>query len=383
MPFPRNALKAVYAFLILAACLRVCVAASDDIGHRLDHAATAFANNRHFMGSVLVAKGNKILLSKGYGMADIEWNVPNTPDAKFRLGSITKQFTATAILQLAERHKLSVQDLACSYFVGCPAAWKKITIRELLSHTSGIHSYTDDKDFPTPAFIRVPKTPTEIVLLSKDKPLDFAPGTKWRYDNTGYILLGAIIEKASGEKYADYLKKHIFDPLGMSDTGYDVTAMVLHHRASGYQPCGQSLCNADFIDMSLPYAAGSLYSTVQDLYKWDRALYTDKVLSKGSRERMFTPVMENYGYGWMLGPMANHKQIGHGGGIFGFTTYIARFPNDDAVVIVLSNNMASDTRALTAALAGTLFNEKVVLPGERKSISLNSSMPGTLAERSK
>ena len=134
------------------------------------------------------------------------------------------------------------------------------------------------------------------------------------------------------------------------------------------------MCNADYIDMSLPYAAGSLYSTVRDLYKWDRALYTDKILGKASRDLMFTPVLQNYGYGWMIGPLANHKQVGHGGGIPGFASYIARFPEDDAAVIVLSNNIASNAQAVAAALAGTLFGEKVVLPGERKPISLQSAV---------
>ncbi len=371
---------ALFSALSPAACLAADAPA--DLPSHLDHVVVQFVQHRHFMGTVLVAKGGSILLDKGYGMADLEWNVPNTTDAKFRLGSVTKQFTATAILQLAEQHKLSVQDPACNYFGSCPDTWKKITIHQLLSHTSGIPSYTGFKDFEKPASLRIPKTPAEILLLSKDKPLDFPPGTDWKYDNSGYIFLGIIIEKVSGEKYADYVKKHIFDPLGMTNTGYDETAVVLPHRASGYQPClppgengaGDTLCNSDYIDMSLPYAAGSLYSTVDDLYKWDRALYTDKILSKASRDLMWTPVKRNYGYGWMLGPMANHKQIGHGGGIPGFTTYIARFPDDNAAVIVLSNNVAGDSEPLTAALAATLFGEKVELPGERKAIHLDATI---------
>lgn len=347
---------------------------SGDLAARLDRAASAFQEHRHFMGTVLVAKSERVLLEKGYGMANLEWSVPNVPDAKFRLGSITKQFTATAILQLAEQHKLSVQDTACKYFDSCPDAWKKITIHQLLSHTSGIPSYTDSADFPKPTFLRIPKTPSEILLLTKDKPLEFEPGKQWKYSNSGYIFLGIIIEKVSGEKYADYIKKHIFDPLDMSNSGYDDTEMVLPHRASGYQPCGQALCNADYIDMSLPYSAGSLYSTVQDLYKWDRALYTDKVLGAASRKLMFTAVLKDYGYGWMLAPMVNHKQIGHGGGIPGFSSYIARFPEDDAVVIVLSNNIAANAGAVTAALASTLFGEKVSLPGEMKAIPLSASV---------
>ena len=384
MPFRRIAL--VTAFLVVAAIFPAsrCFAQNGEVAHsepgandlsaRLDQAASAFQANRHFMGTVLVAKGGHILLEKPYGMANLEWNVPNTVDAKFRLGSITKQFTATAILQLAEQHKLSVQDPACNYFDSCPEAWKKITIHQLLSHTSGIRSYTDEKDFDKPPSIRIPKTPAEILLLSKDKPLEFDPGTKWKYDNSGYIFLGIIVEKVSGEKYANYIKKHIFDPLGMSNSGYDDTAVVLSHRASGYQPCGDTFCNSDYIDMSLPFAAGSLYSTVDDLYKWDRALYTDSILSKASRDLMFTAVLHDYGYGWMLGRMANHKQIGHGGGIPGFATYIARFPEDDATVIVLSNNVAANTGAIAGALAGTLFGEKVNLPGEMKRVSIDASI---------
>lgn len=342
----------------------------DELTHRLDDLATAYQQHRHFMGSVLVAKGGHILLEKGYGMADLEWSVPNTPDARFRIGSMTKQFTATAIMQLAEQHKLSVQDHACKYFDQCPDAWKQITVHQLLSHTSGIPSYTDNKQFATPPFLRLPKTPAEILLWTKDKPLEFEPGTKWMYSNSGYIFLGIIVEKVSGEKYASYLQKHIFEPLGMLSSGYDETNVVLPHRASGYQPCGQSICNSDYIDMSLPYAAGSLYSTVGDLYKWDRALYTAKVLSKASLDLMFTPVRNEYGYGWMLGPMANHKQIGHGGGIPGFSSYIARFPDDDAAVIVLSNNIQGNAAAVAAALAGTLFGERVDVPHEMKPITL-------------
>ena len=332
---------------------------------RFDHVVDTYQKNRHFMGTVLVAQGSKILFEKGYGMADLEWDVPNSPTTKFRLGSITKQFTATAILQLQQQKKLSVGDQACTYFEACPEAWKGITIQQLLTHTSGIPSFTSDPDFVKPRVMRVPLTPTEIVLLSKNKPLEFDPGTQFKYDNTGYVFLGAIIEKVSGEKYADYLRKHIFDPLGMADTGYDDPRTVLKYRASGYKPQGDGFANDEYLDMSLPYAAGSLYSTVRDLYKWDRALYLEQVLSKASREQMFTPVKSDYGFGVMLASMFEHKFVGHGGGINGFSTMISRFPDDDAVVIVLSNNVAGNAGAVAQALAGTLLGAKVSLPGER------------------
>src|SRR5947209_8970814 len=181
-----------------------------DLAARLDRTIASSQGARPFMGSVLVARGGRILLDKGYGMANLEWNVPNTPDTKFRLGSVTKQFTATAILQLSERHKLSVQDLACRYVDGCPDAWKKVTIHELLTHTSGIPSYTDEPSFWKPANMRLPHSPAEILLFTKDKPMNFPPGTGWEYNNTGYTMLGMIIEKVSGERYSYYLKNHIF-----------------------------------------------------------------------------------------------------------------------------------------------------------------------------
>src|SRR5258708_2800458 len=358
--------------LALWAC--TCFAQTQDLATKLDEYLSGYQTHRSFIGSALVAKGGKIILEKGYGMASIELAVPNGPDTKFRLGSITKQFTSTAVLQLEEQGKLSVKDAACKYFADCPEAWKDITIHHLLSHTSGIPSYTGDPQFPKPKFMRIPLTPTEILLLSKDKPLEFQPGEKWKYDNSGYIFLGIIIEKVSGEKYAEYLKKHIFGPLDMQDSGYDETAAILKNRAAGYRSGPNGFRNADYLDMSLPYAAGSLYSTARDLYRWDRALYTDKVLSNASREKAWTTVKNNYGYGWGISQSHNHKQIGHGGGINGFSTFIARYPDDDAVVIVLSNNEGANAGAIANGLSGILFGEKVDLPWERKTISLDSKV---------
>jgi len=348
--------------------------AAQDAGRaaKLDHVLEAYQKHRNFMGSVLIAERGKVILEKGYGMANMELNVPNTPDTKFRLGSITKQFTATAIMQLQEQGKLALTDAACKYMDGCADSWKPITIYHLLTHTSGIPSYTSDKEFPKPRFMRIPLTPVEIVMLSKDKTLEFEPGSKFTYDNSGYVFLGAIIEKASGEKYADYLTKHVFAPLDMQDSGYDDTRVILKNRAAGYGRSKDGWVNADYLDMSLPYAAGSLYSTVRDLYRWDRALYGDKILSKASRDAMFTPVKNDYGFGLALAPMHKHKQIGHGGGINGFSSFIARFPDDDAVVIVLSNNQGGNAGGIASALAGILFGEQITLPGERKEISVDS-----------
>jgi CubicO group peptidase (beta-lactamase class C family) len=213
--------------------------------------------------------------------------------------------------------------------------------------------------------MRVPMKPLDIVMLSRDKPLEFQPGEKWKYDNTGYVFLGYIIEKVSGESYADYVKRRIFGPLDMADTGYDNTRSILKNRAEGYSRGGPTgYLNADYLDMTLPHAAGSLYSTIQDMYRWDRALYTNKVLTKGSLNVMFTPVKNDYGYGLVLAPMFKHKQIGHGGGINGFATMFERFPDDDATVIVLSNveGGSAVARGLTAILFGETYNMPAAQP---------------------
>ena len=331
---------------------------AQDTGARMDDVLSSAASQKRFMGTALVARGGKIILEKGYGMADIELEVPNTPDRKFRLGSITKQFTAAAIMQLQERGKLSVSDLACKFIDDCPEAWKAVTIHHLLSHTSGIPSYTSMPEFPKPQFMRLPLKPLEILMLTRNKPLDFQPGEGYLYDNTGYLFLGCIIEKVTGGSYAKYLQTHIFEPLGMKNSGYDDTRAILKGRAKGYSIGPQGLRNADYLDMSLPHAAGALYSTVRDLYLWDRALYTEKVVSKKSYDSMTRVVRRDYGYGLGLAPAFNRKQVAHGGGIHGFSSWIGRFPDDDAVVIVLSNFDGGNPAALAKQLGGILGEGK-------------------------
>ena len=313
------------------------------------------AKSNRFSGSVLVAKDGVVLLREGFGAANREWDIPNAPDTKFRLGSITKQFTGVAIMQLVEAGKLSVDDPISKYYADAPAAWSKITIKHLLTHTSGIPSYTAipgffDKDG------RLPLKPAEIVKLTQDKPLEFEPGSKYAYDNTGYVLLGYVIEKVSGQTYADYVSQHLFQPLGLKNTGYDVTSQVLAKRASGYSPAkGGGWENADYLDMSLPYAAGSLYSTVDDLLAWDRALTDGKLLTEASRKALWTDYGNKYGYGWAVSDQSGHSRISHGGGIHGFSTALNRYPNDGLVTIVLSNFQAASSSQIANNLAGLCF----------------------------
>jgi CubicO group peptidase (beta-lactamase class C family) len=339
----------------------VGLASAQDITAKVDELANAYIKKNQFIGSVLVAKGGNVLVKKGYGMANIELAVPNTPETKFRLGSITKQFTATAILQLAAAGKLSVDDKISKYIADTPPSWSDITIHHLLTHTSGIFNYTNAPEFTKQ--MRQSWKPEDILGLVKNKPLDFTPGSKFSYSNSGYIALGLIVEKASGETYEAYIKKHIFDALDMNASGYDHASSILSHRAVGYTATADGkFSNADFIDMSFPYAAGALYSTVEDLYRWDRALYSDKVLAKASREKMFTPFLNDYAYGWFAKSNGAHKVIAHGGGINGFNTTIDRYPGDDACVVVLSNVNSPAVGKIGQALAAIAFGEKYDLP---------------------
>jgi CubicO group peptidase (beta-lactamase class C family) len=316
----------------------------------------SWTRDGQFQGAVLVAKDGKPVFRQAFGLANSEWNIPNAPDTRFRLGSITKQFTAAAILKLAEEGKLKLDDPVSKYYDGAPAAWEKITVHRLLNHTSGIPSYTN-----LPGFMgkkdRNPLSPLEIVKLSHDLPLEFAPGEKFAYNNTGYVFLGHIIEKVTGGTYESHLKKTIFDPLGMSDSGYDWPKTVLPRRASGYSRDGS---NAPYLDMSLPHAAGSLYSTVDDLLKWDTALHGGKVVSKESLIKMTTPGHGNYGYGLMIGPTPSGKTvIAHGGGIYGFSTNMLRFSSDGVVAIALANRETQAVGPIAQGLAGLAMGEDV------------------------
>jgi D-alanyl-D-alanine carboxypeptidase len=272
---------ALFFFLIFLAAPGIAEPAAGDFERQAQALIEPFVRSDAFSGAVLVAHDGKAIFRQAFGQANREWGIANTPETKFRLGSITKQFTATAILQLAEQQKLSIDDPVSKYYADAPPAWQKITIRHLLTHTSGIPSFTDILDLDK-SDARIDRTPEEIIKLTRDKPLEFEPGTRFKYDNSGYILLGCIVEKLSGESYAEYIQKHIFDPLGMRDSGYDSSEKIIPRRAAGYDNQHDQWSNAAFLSMTLPYAAGSLYSTVDDMLIWDQALYSAKPLSAAS-----------------------------------------------------------------------------------------------------
>ena len=335
----------------------------------MDQVIQPYVANRQFMGSVLVARDGQVIYSKGYGSADLEWDVPNTPSTKFRLGSVTKQFTAASILLLEERGKLSVNDPVKKYVPDAPAAWDKITIFNLLTHTSGIPNFTNFPDYrklePFAA------TAEQLVARFRDKPLDFEPGEKWQYSNSGYVLLGHLIEKITGDSYEKFVRENLFVPLGMKDSGYDSNSAVIPHRASGYVAGKDGFENAGFIHMSIPHGAGALYSTTEDLLKWERGLFGGTVLKAASLQKMITPFKSNYAFGLQVQTAGGHKVIDHGGGIEGFNTELAYYPDDKLTVVVLGNVNGGAPGDIARKLASLAHGETVKLQSERKEITLD------------
>jgi len=358
-----HTLRIFGAALICFLALATASAADNarDVNHMEQAVSSRFASGT-FMGSVLVARGNVTLLAKGYGDADIQRHVPNSPHTKFRLGSVTKQFTAAAILLLQERGQLRVEDPVKKYLPDAPAAWDQITLFNLLTHTSGIPNFTSFPDYRDSE--SKPTTPAELVARFRDKPLDFAPGSEFRYSNSGYALLGYLIEKVSGRTYQQFLQQNIFNPLGMQDSGYDSNTQVIENRAIGYHlDANQRPAPAGYIDMTIPYAAGGLYSTVEDLLRWDRGLYGGKLLSAASLEQMTTPYKDRYAFGLEVG--TEWPVIGHNGGIEGFNTSVLYARSEKVAVIVLANlnGPAADDLSLELMRIALHLPAKAPTPG--------------------
>lgn len=358
--------RIILAVLLTASCLAQDKTPVADVA-RMEQIIQAYVPAR-FMGTVLVAQDGKVLLDKGYGFANLEWEIPNTPTTKFRLGSITKQFTAASILLLEERGKLKVDDPVKKYMPDAPAAWDKITIFHVLTHTSGIPSLTSFPDFESHEAQAM--TPEKLVEWFRDKPLEFEPGTKWNYSNSGYILLGYLLEKISGQTYSDFVQQNIFTPLGMKDSGYDSNSAIIAHRAAGYTPGKSGPVNASFVHMSIPFSAGALYSTTEDLLRWEQGLFGGKVLKAESLAKMTTPFKQDYAFGLGVSTQNGHKMIAHDGGIQGFNTSLAYFPEDKLVVAVLAN-LNGPVGQIAGNLSKVAHGEKVVLPTERKEIKVS------------
>lgn len=339
--------------------------------------------------AVAVIKEGKVVKSQGYGLANVELKAPASDATLFELGSITKQFTATAIMMLVEAEKVRLDEPISTYLDDLPDAWKAVTVRQLLNHTSGIKSYTDPDVMDFVALTRTDFTPTKLLALVRDRKSNFAPGTDWAYCNTGYFLLGLIVEKASGQRYSAFLKERIFDPLKMTQTRMSNPEAIIPNRSAGYGEFLGKLVNRDPIRPTTAFSAGALISTVGDMARWDAALRAGTLLKSESLAAMTTPAKlasgetRPYGFGWAIESRRGHKAQLHGGGTAGFSTMFLRLPDDDLSVIVLTNLSGAQSSALAFGIAGIYLPDLTIAWAEAKTDpdpKLTERLRGILAD---
>jgi len=333
-------------------------------GDRLQQVLKPYADAQMFMGSVLVAKNGRVIFSKSYGMADLEWSVPNSPTTRFNIASMTKQFTAASILLLEDRGKLKTDDFVKKYLPDTPASWDKVTIYHLLTHTSGI---------PDDAARYEPGTPDKLVF--NDRLLNSQPGEQWVYTNLGYIVLGYLLERISGQTYEEFVQENIFKPLGMNDSGLMSFVSVLPRRASGYWPGSNGIENADrSFDTRLGFSSGSLYSSTEDLLRWEEGLFGGKILSPASLRKMTTAFKSDYACGLYAKRVNGRLMIEHDGNNIGFNSDMAYYPEDRIAVIVLANLNGTVTGEMTRALAAVAYGETPPIPSVHGEIPLSKEV---------
>ena len=330
-----------------------------DLGKLLDDYISQ--DNPLFSGSILVAQEGEIVLSKGYNYSNWELKSENSPQTKFLISSITKPFTATLILMMVENGALGLDDGLCDYLPDCPTDWQAITIQNLLNHTSGIVEYTSLDGAAQES--RLPHSTAGLIDLFRNEALEFVPGESYRYSNSNYILLGAVLEQVSGASYEQLLTRVILDPLRMRNSGMDDNTRILDNRASGYQIQGRDLINAPYLDISNAYSTAGMYATILDLFAFDQALANGLLLSEVSLESMYTPQYAadgsggSYGLGWQLSESNGYQRIGHAGVINGFHASMTRYPDQDFTIIVLSNFETEDVAQIVSGLEQIVFNE--------------------------
>lgn len=360
--------------LLLVNITMSCFLFAQDEAHKIDSLFLKSADKAEFCGSVLVAKGGTIMLSKGYGYSHEEQKIPNDANTVFNIASLTKTFTAALILKLQEQRKLSVSNVVSKYYPAYPNG-ERITIHHLLTHTSGIPDYLRDKQFQAVDQSK-PLTLEEMINFFKDKPLSFEPGTAFRYSNSGYTLLGYIIEKVTGLSYGAALETCIFKPLHMKQTSYGPPQNNQLGTATGYMMYFKNFQHPSFVvHPSISYATGAIYSTVKDLFIWHQALQTNKFLSRQSLEAAYRKDKGNYGYGWFTDTLYGQQRVSHDGNIPGYKANINRFPKDDICVIALSNSNNSAVGGLVRNTVNILYHQPLAKSfADRPAIHLSDSI---------
>jgi CubicO group peptidase (beta-lactamase class C family) len=333
----------------------------DELARKIDRVMQARFDAGEFNGVSLVARGDRIVYERGFGLANLEWRIPNDLRTKFELGSVTKQFTALLVLQFVNEGKLTLDGHLSDYLPYYRYdTGSRVTIHHLLSHTSGIPNFIEEPGFLAGPASRMRYGVQEFALKHCSSDLQFKPGARFAYSNSGYFLLGAILEAVSGSTYEQLLNQRIFSPLGMHDSGYTHNETILPNRATGYERSVEGLRNARFYDMSVPFAAGALYSTGGDLFLWDRALYTERLLPARLRDLLFRPNLDDYGYGWGIlkpkpgSPYAGESIQMHGGAIFGFQAVIERIPAHRELIVLLDNTDSPRLLDIALEIRGVL-----------------------------
>ncbi|MEP7324811.1 MAG: serine hydrolase domain-containing protein, partial [Gemmatimonadota bacterium] len=386
----RSRLFAILTFALLTTALH---AQDPRIARMRDYLSASAALGR-LNGSVLVAEGGTVLIDTAFGFANMELEVPNTPDTRFRVASVTKQFTAMAVLMLAEAGKLRIGDSISRYLDSLPAEWSGITIHQLLRHVSGISDYEEWFDgYDTQAYSNYMAQDSSAYRIARDargRPLDFVPGTQFHYSNSAYILLGFIIERASGMRYEDFLRDRILEPLGMAHSSQDRSLEILPGRAVGYQmrpgaypvawwngASRKDWVNAHYQLMLPPQGDAGLVTTARDLYAWDQALYTERLVKRSMLDSIFTPGLGNYGYGWFILHGPDGVTYEHSGGLPGFTCDIMRIPDSHRTIILLTNTdrLGTTVRDLATIMRG----QPVATPTPRHLVAPDSARNAAFA----
>lgn len=342
--------------------------AGDTTRATLQRVVDAYSKAGKFNGTILVSKGGEVLYAGASGFRDAEKKIPHDRESIFQVGSLTKQFTAAIIMQLVGEQKLSLSDPLSKYFNGFRHG-DKITIKHLLTHTSGIFNYTNDTTLMQ-SDVSGHYSKEQMLDLIRGYAPDFDPGARFNYSNSGYFILGYIVEKATGKSYEHNVRERILQPLEMNNSGFDFSRLKSPKKASGYFSL-QPVIAAPIVDSTIAYSAGALYSTVEDLYKWERAIHTDRILSAQAWQEVFTPFKNGYGFGWGIDSLHNKLITAHAGGIHGFSSYLIRFPSESVAVIAIDNASSTSLSRLARTLAAAVLGEPFELPEAKPEVKVS------------